>query len=134
MNDFGILERRAKLEAEIREAKKSLVNQKRIDRELKKVASGGRVSPFLKRESDKSQTLAASVNLARASDSFQLGQAIIQYQSAINESKRDPLKAEIPKSCEDRGVPIPPPPSGQKIYVLAAQNGELYWMETQDCD
>jgi hypothetical protein len=151
MNEFGILERRAKLEAEIREAKKSIVNQKRIDRELKKVSSGDRISPFLKRESEKNQVVAASVNLAGSS--LELGRAIIQYQSAINESKTDPLKTEKKEPFKNPIVQVPvganngeilfwsqddyawtilPPPSTKS--VLASDGGVPYWLETEECD
>jgi hypothetical protein len=116
MNDEGIFARRERLESEIREAKKNLIREKRTDRELRKLQSGGRVTPFLRREADKSQAVAAAINLATAGNPLALGQAMIQYQSAINESKRDPLKTENnprPESPREAGggtATIPPHP------------------------
>jgi len=116
MNDEGIFARRERLESEIREAKKDLIREKRTDREIRKLQSGGRVTPFLRREADKSQAVAAAVNLVTANNPLAFGQAMIQYQSAINESKRDPLKTENnpkPERPQEAGggtATIPPHP------------------------
>lgn len=97
---FGDLANKDKLEAEIAEAKKSVTRQKRIDRELKKVQSGGRVSRFLQKESEKDEVLAASVALAAANDPLSYGIALINYQNAINQVNiSDDLKTE--------NVPVP---------------------------
>lgn len=129
MNEFGIFARKEKLESEIREAKKNLIREKRADRELRKLQSGGRVSPFLRREADKNQAVSAAVNLATANSPLTLGQAMIQYQAAINESKRDPLKTENsprperPQEAGSGGVATIPPHPWQ-ILLRTNEDGE----------
>lgn len=155
MNNEGIFARRERIDSEIREAKKDLIREKRTNRELRKLQSGGRVTPFLRREADKSQVVAAAVNLATAGNPLALGQAMIQYQAAINESKRDPLKTENnprPESPKE-GDALPagenmgdllywdgeawvilPPPSGIGTKVLASTGGVPIWLATEECD
>jgi hypothetical protein len=94
MNIFEKKEQRERLEKEIQQAKKSVSQQKRTDRELKKVQSGGRVSSFLKRQSENNSVLSATIDMATAPDALALGQAIIQYQGAINDSKKDFLQRD----------------------------------------
>jgi hypothetical protein len=89
MNIFEKKDQRERLEREIGEARKNISRQKRTERDLSKVQSGGRVSSFLKRESENNAVLSASLNMATAPSPLALGQAIIQYQGAINESKQD---------------------------------------------
>ena len=107
MASFGILANKDKLEAEIAEAKKSVTKQKRIDRELNKVQSGGRVSSFLKREAEKNEVLSASLGIATASGPLAFGQALIKYEDAINRvNVSDELKTE------DQLTPKIPAPEG----------------------
>ena len=157
MASFGILENKDKLNAEIAEAKKSVSKQKRIDRELKKVQSGGRVSSFLKREAEKNEVLSASLGVATASDMLSMGQALIKYEDAINRVNiSDELKTEdqpIPEIPEDAEDALPtgenngdllywngeawvilPPPSGTDTKVLASTGGAPFWLETEECE
>jgi hypothetical protein len=153
MASFGILANKDKLEAEIAEAKKSVTKQKRIDRELKKVQSGGRVSSFLKREADKNEVLSASLDLAAARDPLAIGMAVIEYQDAINrvnisdELKTDPIPQpkvippEIPDGenvgdllyWDGAAWVILPPPSDSALRVLATNGGVPFWAQTEDC-
>jgi hypothetical protein len=147
MASFGILENREKINAEIAEAKKAVLKQKRIDRELKKVQSGGRVSYFLKKEAEKNEVLSASLELATASDPLSMGQALIRYEKAINEvNVSDELKTEnspkpeIPETGEGGGGAAcvglalyvqsvttgDPPTTEQQVWIGAGTvNGEL---------
>jgi hypothetical protein len=155
MASFGILANKDRLEAEIAEAKKSVTKQKRIDRELSKVASGGRASLFLQREAEKDEVLAASVALAAATDPLSMGKALINYQNAINPVNiSDDLKTEnppVPKIPEDPTLPdgenagdllywdgeawaVLPVPSGTDTRVLASNGGVPYWLATEECD
>jgi hypothetical protein len=153
MASFGILENKDKLNAEIAEAKKSVSKQKRIDRELKKVQSGGRVSSFLKREAEKNEVLSASLGVATASDMLSMGQALIKYEDAINRVNiSDELKTEDQPTPEIPAPEIPigenvgdllywnglawvilPPPSGSALRVLATNGSVPFWAETEDC-
>ena len=153
MASFGILANKDRLEAEIAEAKKSVTRQKRIDRELSKVQSGGRASSFLRKEADKDEVLAASVALAAATDPLSYGNALINYQNAINPVNiSDDLKTEdlpVPKIPEelpsgenigdllywDGGAwAVLPVPSGTDTRVLASNGGVPYWLATEECD
>lgn len=154
MASFGILANKDRLEAEIAEAKKSVTRQKRIDRELNKVASGGRASSFLRKEADKDEVLAASVALAATTDPLSMGKALINYQDAINKVNiSDDLKTEdvpVPKIPEEDTLPdgenvgdllywdgeawvILPPPSGSALRVLATNGSVPFWAQTEDC-
>jgi hypothetical protein len=155
MASFGILANKDKLEAEIAEAKKSVTKQKRIDRELNKVQSGGRVSSFLKREAEKNEVLSASLGIATASGPLAFGQALIKYEDAINRvNVSDELKTEnvpTPTIPEEDTLPagenvgdllywdseawvILPPPSGTDTKVLASNGGVPYWLGTEECE
>jgi len=155
MASFGILANKDKLEAEIAEAKKSVTKQKRIDRELNKVQSGGRVSSFLKREAEKNEVLSASLGIATASGPLAFGQALIKYEDAINRvNVSDELKTEnvpTPKIPEEDTLPdgenvgdllywdseawvILPPPSGSDLRVLATNGSVPFWLGTEECD
>lgn len=158
MASFGILANKDRLEAEIAEAKKSVAKQKRIDRELNKVASGERASFFLRKEADKDGVLAASVALAATTDPLSMGKALINYQDAINKVNiSDELKTEdvpapkIPESATESILPtgenngdllywngeewvILPPPSGTDTKVLASTGGAPFWLETEECE
>lgn len=155
MNNFGILARNDKLNAEIAEGKRRVINQKRVDRELKKVQSGGRVSSFLKREAEKNEVLSASLSLATSGDPLTLGKAMIEYQDPINRvNVSDELKTEnIPKPeiPEEELLPVGenigdllywdgtewvilPAPTGSAMKVLASSGGVPYWASTEDCD
>ena len=157
MASFGILANKDRLEAQIAEAKKRVTKQKRIDRELNKVQSGGRVSSFLKREAEKNEVLSASLGVATASDMLSMGQALIKYEDAINRVNiSDELKTEdqptpeIPApesllpagenvgdllywSADEEWV-ILPPPSGTDTKVLASTGGVPFWLETEECE
>jgi hypothetical protein len=156
MASFGILANKNRLEAQIAEAKKSVTKQKRIDRELNKVQSGGRVSSFLKREAEKNEVLSASLGIATASGPLAFGQALIKYEDAINRvNVSDELKTEDQPTPE---IPAPesllpagenagdllywdgeawvilPPPSGTDTKVLASTGGVPFWLETEECE
>jgi hypothetical protein len=155
MASFGILANKDRLEAEIAEAKKSVTKQKRIDRELNKVASGERASFFLRKEADKDEVLAASVALAATTDPLSMGKALINYQDAINRVNiSDELKTEdapTPTIPEEDTLPagenvgdllywdgaawvILPPPSGSDLRVLATNGSVPFWLGTEECD
>jgi hypothetical protein len=155
MASFGILANKDRLEAQIAEAKKSVTKQKRIDRELNKVQSGGRVSSFLKREAEKNEVLSASLGIATASGPLAFGQALIKYEDAINRvNVSDELKTEnvpTPTIPEEDTLPdgenvgdllywdseawvILPPPSGTDTKVLASNGGVPYWLGTEECE
>ena len=135
MNIFEKMEQADRLAREI-EAKKNVSRQKRVERELNKVQSGGRVSSFLKKEAEKDSVLDAKIGLATAQDSASFGQALVQYQNAINDSKRDFLYRS-PSDGSGKNIEttitIPVPPNDDNIYVLSAQSGIIQWLATQDC-
>ncbi len=153
MASFGILANKDRLEAQIAEAKKSVTKQKRIDRELNRVASGGRASLFLRTEAEKDEVLAASVALAATTDPLSMGKALINYQDAVNRVNiSDELKTEdvpAPKIPED-ALPagenvgdllywdgaawvILPPPESSALRVLATNGSVPFWAQTEDC-
>lgn len=137
MASFGILANKDRLEAEIAEAKKSVTRQKRIDRELSRVASGGRASSFLKKEAEKDDVLAASVALAAATDPLSYGNALINYQNAINPVNiSDDLKTEnapVPKIPEEGGGgggTTAPTCIGLNLYVRTVEGSQQVWISS----
>jgi hypothetical protein len=131
VNIFDKQEQKSKLDEEIRQAQKSVAQQKRINRDLKKVQSGGRVSSFLKRQAANNEVLSASVNLATASDPLSLGQALVQYQNTINDSEKDFFQRERRQDPKKPNEIPPPPESG--THVLGAIDGVVQWIATEDC-
>lgn len=126
----------------------------RIQRDLRKVESGGRVSSFLKREAESDEVLKASIGLASARDPVSLAQATIQYQKATGTQSGPAPKIEhIFKENFDARLPngtnngdllfwdsssekwtILAPPSGSGLKVLASNGGVPFWNDTEDCD
>jgi hypothetical protein len=118
------------LEEEVRAAlSRERAANRRIERELKGVQSGDKVSSFLQKQSESNDVLRASIAIATSRDPMELAQATIQYQKAIEtKSPQETRRVGVEQIQPEPQTVLPPRPNDSSIYSLITEATELKWL------